>query len=61
MKTYGIELHMPSGDRVGEIVKSVTENHLGEKVTDESLEKMKAEIVEIIMAESDVKFNPAHS
>ncbi len=61
MKTYGIELHMPSGDRVGEIVKSVTENHLGEKITDESLEKMKAEIVEIIMAESDVKFNPAHN
>lgn len=61
MKTYGIELHMPSGDRVGEIVKSVTENHRGEKITDEILEKMKAEIVEIITAESYVKFNPAHS
>lgn len=58
MQTYGIALVMPTTERISEIVSMVTDSHYGEKVTDESLEIVKAEILGIIKAESSIKFNP---
>ena len=57
MQTYRIALVMPTTERISEIVSMVADSHCGEKVTDESLEKVKAEILAIIKAESSIKFN----
>lgn len=59
MQTCRISLVMPTTERISEIVSMVVDSHCGEKVTDESVEMVKAEIIGIIKAESSIKFNPA--